>query len=100
MYRTGAQNQPLGEPIMFTELRRHTGFHIVPTEDNLTSHVVMTGPAATRAPNGKDYPMTASRWIVSLNGIRVDEQSSMLACGGMKYDREKAMGVTHSTMPG
>ena len=84
------QRQQLGAPVLIPEERpaNHRAFHIVPTREHLTTHVVVTGPATQRAMNGKDYPMTASKWILYLNGIGVEEESSVLASSSMVYARD------------
>ena len=78
---------PLPPPRIVGDPARPTGFRLHPTPADLTQHVVMCGPSHQFV-GDKAIPMTGARWLMWMNGISLDERSTVLGNGGLRFARD------------
>ena len=59
-----------------------------PLQHHMCTHVIMMGPGVEPTPEGALVEMSGSKWLMKLNGIPMDEDSSVLEGGSVQWGRD------------
>ena len=74
-FSASANFSTLDDPVILQTPVIH-GFTIQPQAKHLRRHAILTGPSTIRGTSGRAHTMSASRWLMLLNNISLDEASS------------------------